>query len=77
MDLEAGILPLAKLRGLPMRLAKDWELLETASSTTNRDRWPRAAAWSFRSCVDRSRAPVPVRRSEYAAATALDLAEAA
>ena len=35
MDLEAFGFSLTELRGLPIRLAKDWELFETWSSATN------------------------------------------
>jgi hypothetical protein len=41
-DLEAFEFPLAAFRGFPIRLAKDWELLETWSSATYLDLWERA-----------------------------------
>ena len=60
-DLEAFEFPLTAFRGFPIRLAKDWELLETWSSATYLDLWERAEE----DVVCLLKLLLPSRRAEY------------
>lgn len=64
MALEAFGFSLAELRGFPIRLANDWELLEIWSSATNLALCGRGDVEEFDGSVDESCA-APARRVEY------------